>query len=201
MRSATSRARGVPRSTRTGFARGSPSQGPVDLVSSGCSGWKSLPRTAQLDRCSGLVSRYAGRHARKRLNAIVHPLIASRTAQRASELAALGEPLGCYEAALLVENGVADAFRPLVVVACPEEVQIERLATRGRRLERRGAERASGHKRPWQRKSRSRISSSTRPDRWKIRFGRLTPSASRPLPPRSAWAAPGLHPPVHDERA
>jgi dephospho-CoA kinase len=67
---------------------------------------------------------------RKRLNAITHPLIGRRTFERAAELDRAGEPLGCYEAALLVENGAADAFRPLVVVACPEEVQIARIMAR-----------------------------------------------------------------------
>src|SRR5262249_45185646 len=48
----------------------------------------------------------------------------------AAELAAAGEPLACYEAALLVENGLADAFRPLVVVSLPEELQVERAMAR-----------------------------------------------------------------------
>jgi dephospho-CoA kinase len=51
--------------------------------------------------------------------------------ERAAELHAKGELLGCYEAALIVENGVADAFRPLVVVSCPEEMQIARIHARG----------------------------------------------------------------------
>jgi dephospho-CoA kinase len=73
---------------------------------------------------------FADAAARRRLNAITHPLISRRTFERAAELDAAGEPLGCYEAALLVENGAADAFRPLVVVACPEEVQIARVMAR-----------------------------------------------------------------------
>jgi dephospho-CoA kinase len=68
--------------------------------------------------------------ARRRLNAITHPLIARRTAERTAELAAAGEPLVCYEAALLVENGAVDAFRPLVVVSCPPDVQIRRIRAR-----------------------------------------------------------------------
>jgi dephospho-CoA kinase len=47
-----------------------------------------------------------------------------------AKLAADGEELACYEAALLVENGLADAFRPLVVVAAPEEVQVARMRER-----------------------------------------------------------------------
>jgi dephospho-CoA kinase len=69
--------------------------------------------------------------ARARLNAIVHPRIAELTVDRAAWLASAGEPLSCYEAALLVENGLADAFRPLVVCSCPEDLQLSRLLARG----------------------------------------------------------------------
>ncbi len=73
---------------------------------------------------------FADDAARRRLNAITHPLIGQRTAERAAELGRSGEPLACYEAALLVENGLAEMFRPLVVVACPESVQVARLRAR-----------------------------------------------------------------------
>jgi len=68
--------------------------------------------------------------ARRRLNAILHPRIGALSLQRAAEIQARGEPLACYEAALLVENGLADAFRPLVVVAVPEEEQVVRAMLR-----------------------------------------------------------------------
>jgi dephospho-CoA kinase len=66
----------------------------------------------------------------KRLNAIMHPRIAMEGARRTAELSDRGEPLVCYEAALLVENGLQDAFRPLVVVAAPLAVQVARAAAR-----------------------------------------------------------------------
>ena len=50
--------------------------------------------------------------------------------QRASDLEAQHEPLACYEASLLVERGLADLFRPLVVVASEEGHQIARARTR-----------------------------------------------------------------------
>lgn len=68
--------------------------------------------------------------ARLALNAIVHPQVTALTFKEASRLGAQGEPLACYEAALIVENGVADAFRPLVVVFAPEELQVSRGAAR-----------------------------------------------------------------------
>ena len=66
----------------------------------------------------------------RKLNAIMLPRIAALTAQRTQEIAARGEPLACYEAALIVENKVADAFRPLVVVSAPLEVQVARTKSR-----------------------------------------------------------------------
>jgi dephospho-CoA kinase len=66
----------------------------------------------------------------KRLNAIMHPRIAMEGARRTAELSERGEPLVCYEAALLVENGLQDAFRPLVVVAAPLAIQVARAAAR-----------------------------------------------------------------------
>jgi dephospho-CoA kinase len=67
---------------------------------------------------------------RRQLNAITHPRIAALTMERSANLAAQGEPLACYEAALLVENGAAASFRPLVVVACAEETQVARAMQR-----------------------------------------------------------------------
>ncbi len=67
---------------------------------------------------------------RRTLNGIVHPRIAALSAQRVGELDAAGHALGCYEAALLVENRLVEMFRPLVVVASPEDVQVARAMAR-----------------------------------------------------------------------
>jgi dephospho-CoA kinase len=83
-----------------------------------------------LDRKALAAIVFVDEALRKRLNAITHPRIAERSAERASELSARGEPLACYEAALLVESGLADAFRPLVVVLAPEEVRVARAIRR-----------------------------------------------------------------------
>ena len=83
-----------------------------------------------LDR--GAVARivFSDDAARRTLNAITHPRITRLGMERAAALAAKGEPRVCYEAALIVENGVVEAFRPLVVVACPEEMQLARILGR-----------------------------------------------------------------------
>ena len=125
------RARGVPVIDADEVAR--------EVVAGGTEGLRAivaefgegvLDAGGTLDRKALGCVVFADEAKRKRLNAITHPLIGRRTFERAAELDRAGEPLGCYEAALLVENGAADAFRPLVVVACPEEVQVARVIAR-----------------------------------------------------------------------
>lgn len=86
--------------------------------------------SGELDRKALGALVFAEPARRAQLNAILHPRIAAATAARLAALDAAGEPLVCYDAALLVENGMADAFRPLVVVAAPEPVQRARLMSR-----------------------------------------------------------------------
>jgi len=83
-----------------------------------------------LDRKALAKLVFADESARRKLNAITHPRIAARARELAEALAGTGEPLACYEAALIVENGLTDALRPLVVCSCPEEVQAARLCAR-----------------------------------------------------------------------
>jgi len=88
----------------------------------------SADRTLDRKKMGAIV--FADDTKRRQLNAILHPKITQATMAHAATLAAQGEPLACYEAALLVENGVADMFRPLVVVAVSKEVQLARLIER-----------------------------------------------------------------------
>ncbi|MBX3225060.1 MAG: dephospho-CoA kinase [Labilithrix sp.] len=83
-----------------------------------------------LDRKKVAEAVFADADKRKALNAIVHPIVSTLTFKAASRLRDEGEALACYEAALIVENGVADALRPLIVVSAPEELQIERATAR-----------------------------------------------------------------------
>lgn len=125
------RARGVPVLDADAFARqvvavGSP--GLAELVAAFGNGIL-LPDGA-LDRKALASLVFADDARRRTLNAITHPRITALSMERAAELAAQGEPLACYEAALIVENGMADGFRPLVVVAAPEARQVERAVAR-----------------------------------------------------------------------
>jgi len=73
---------------------------------------------------------FADAEQRKVLNAIVHPRIALMTQSILDEYRARGEQLVCYDAPLLFENKLEDNFRPVVVVTCPPEVQLERIMER-----------------------------------------------------------------------
>ncbi len=84
----------------------------------------------QLDRAALAELVFADESKRRRLNAIVHPRIGAETARRGQQLDEQGVSLACYDAPLLVENGLADAFRPLVVVSLPAELQRARLRRR-----------------------------------------------------------------------
>jgi dephospho-CoA kinase len=94
-----------------------------------------LAPDGSLDRKRLAAEVFSDDEKRKALNAIVHPIVTMLTFKRAAELRDQGRPLACYEAALIVENGVADAFRPLVVVAAPEETQVARAVARDAALE------------------------------------------------------------------
>jgi dephospho-CoA kinase len=83
-----------------------------------------------LDRKALAARVFADEGERAALNAIVHPRIAAALADRAAALDAQGVPFAVYEAALLVENGLADAFDGLIVVTAPLVAQLARLLAR-----------------------------------------------------------------------
>jgi dephospho-CoA kinase len=80
----------------------------------------------ELDRKQLAAVVFADEDARRALNAITHPRVRDLALARVQELDARGEPLVCYEVPLLVESGLADALRPLVVVVVDRETQVER---------------------------------------------------------------------------
>jgi dephospho-CoA kinase len=125
------RARGVPVIDADEVAREVVAPGTDGLAALVASfGTSILEPSGALDRKALAQVAFATDEARRRLNAITHPRIGLRTAERTQEIARTGEPLACYEAALLVENGIVEMFRPLIVVSAPEAVQLERLRAR-----------------------------------------------------------------------
>jgi dephospho-CoA kinase len=85
---------------------------------------------AALDRPALARIVFSDEGSRRKLNAITHSRIMAGMADKAAALGRTGEPLACFEAALLVESHLADAFRPLVVVSCSEAVQLARIVAR-----------------------------------------------------------------------
>jgi len=125
------RKRGVPvidadRLARDAVAKGS--AGLAEVVKAFGAG--VLAPDGTLDRKKLAAEVFTDDAKRKALNAIVHPIVTMLTFKRSAELRDEGKLLACYEAALIVENGVADAFRPLVVVSAPEETQVARARAR-----------------------------------------------------------------------
>jgi dephospho-CoA kinase len=67
--------------------------------------------------------------ARRRLNAIVHPLVREWMAQRTAEAAERGADVVVQDVPLLFENGLERLFSSVVLVSVPEPVQVERLVS------------------------------------------------------------------------
>lgn len=64
------------------------------------------------------------------LNNIMGPLIEAEARNQFNTLKEAGHRLAVWDAALIVENGNYERYRPLIVVICPAEVQLERLMKR-----------------------------------------------------------------------
>lgn len=64
------------------------------------------------------------------INSIMGPLIQEEVAKQLRSLQDAGHRIIVYNAALICENGNARGFKPLIVVACPKEVQLARLMKR-----------------------------------------------------------------------
>ncbi len=127
------RARGVPVIDADALARDAVAigtEGLAEVVKA--FGSEVLAPDGTLDRKKVAAIVFGDPEKRGVLNAIVHPRVTALTFEHAARLRDEGHPLACYEAALIVENGVADAFRPLVVVAAPEDVQVARACARDR---------------------------------------------------------------------
>ncbi len=64
------------------------------------------------------------------LNGITHPAILERVTAQLDQLRAEGHPWVCYEAALIVDQGLAPGLTLLVAVICDPELQVARMASR-----------------------------------------------------------------------
>lgn len=102
-------------------------------------------RDGRLDRARLAAIVFEDDHARKRLNAIIHPYIKSAAQAADRRARAEGVRVVVHDIPLLVETGQGNAFDLVVTVAAPEEVRIARLVegrgmTREQALARIGAQ-------------------------------------------------------------
>lgn len=65
-----------------------------------------------------------------KLNALMGPLITEEASRQIAVAHAEGHDIVGYDAALIIEQGNADKFRPLIVVGCDLATQIQRLMSR-----------------------------------------------------------------------
>jgi dephospho-CoA kinase len=64
------------------------------------------------------------------LNGIMEPLITSESNRQINSFFNKGHKIVVYDAALIVEKGNVEKFRPLIVVSCPQDIQVQRLMSR-----------------------------------------------------------------------
>jgi len=83
-----------------------------------------------LDRKALAARVFADAQERLALNAILHPRIGLEVKNRLDRLAAQGQDIALYEAALIVENGLEHGLDGLIVVTAPLGEQLKRLHLR-----------------------------------------------------------------------
>lgn len=84
-----------------------------------------------LDRARMRAYAFTDPQARAQLEGIIHPLVTLHSAQAAQDAERAGAPLIVFDIPLLAESGRwARRLDAVLVVDCPEEVQIERVIRR-----------------------------------------------------------------------
>jgi dephospho-CoA kinase len=90
-------------------------------------------RDGKIDRARLGALVFSDEDARRRLNAIVHPLVREWMAARTALAVQNGAEAVVQDVALLFENGLQRLYSTVLLVYVPEPVQLERL-TKGRGL-------------------------------------------------------------------
>jgi len=91
-------------------------------------GAEILEPDGRIDRRRLGARVFADPDARRRLEAIMHPAIWEACEREVRRAEAAGAPFSVVDAALILEAGQRHRFDVIVVVAAPEEVQMQRLA-------------------------------------------------------------------------
>jgi dephospho-CoA kinase len=115
-----------------------------DVVAVGTLAWQELRRlfgedffnlNGRLDRSRLAEKVFTDPEARRKLNALIHPLVAQELQKQVSELECQGVELVLVEVPLLFETGREAAFDRVIVVTVPPDDQIRRLKSRDHRGE------------------------------------------------------------------
>lgn len=80
-----------------------------------------------LDRAALGARVFSDPEALQALNAIVHPLVGERTAELLERARSSGAAVVVHDVPLLVENGLAEMYDAVVVVAASPKTQLDRL--------------------------------------------------------------------------
>jgi dephospho-CoA kinase len=84
-------------------------------------------RDGMIDRARLGTLVFGDEHSRRRLNAIVHPLIREWMAARTAEAVQDGAEIVVQDVPLLLENDLSRLYSTVLLVYVPENVQLERL--------------------------------------------------------------------------
>jgi dephospho-CoA kinase len=101
----------------------------------------TLTPEGRLDRAKLGALIFKDASERKALSAIIHPRIQALALERTAEVAATGVPTAIYDAALLIENRIHENLDGVILVSCPEDVQLARLMARNHFTEEQARER------------------------------------------------------------
>jgi dephospho-CoA kinase len=88
---------------------------------------RDFVRNGQIDRVRLGEVVFNDEDARRRLNAIVHPLVRGWMAERTVEAEDRGAEVIVHDVPLLFENGLEKIYADLVLVYVPEKLQLRRL--------------------------------------------------------------------------
>lgn len=83
-----------------------------------------------LDRVSLGKLVFSDKDAMHNLNQIMKPLIQEESDKQIKQAHSEGHKIVGYDAALIIEQGNLLKYRPLIVVSCPRDTQIQRLMSR-----------------------------------------------------------------------
>lgn len=93
-------------------------------------GKEFLQEDGTLDRTTFGKLIFSDPTSRSKLDHIMAPLIDAEATIQLNKFHDSGHPIVIWDAALIVEMGNASKYRPLIVVSCPQEIQIKRLMLR-----------------------------------------------------------------------